>query len=405
MNYDFIFNNIVWIILTILVFWFIIFIHELGHFLSAKLFGVKVEEFGMWLPPRIARLFKDKSWTIYSLNLLPIGWFVSLKWEKYDEQSVYEKDSLAWANIFKQMIIVLAWVGMNFLLACVIFSVLFTIWVQPLYIDSKLQVNTHTKLILTIDEAINQKILKVSGLILSPIKWSIAEEAWIKEKDVLIAINWKKVTKPEEMINAVKYFDSPLTFTIIRKDSDWIAKENNIQLNPENGKIWTYIDYNYIDKDKNFTYKYPLGEAIKIWFQEWVNQTKYIFEWLKTIVLKIATPKTNLERSEAISTIGWPISLWSLFIDLISFKANLILFVIIAALLSLNLAIFNLLPIPALDWWRFFIMLVNGFVILIFGRKAIDERTETFIHIFWYFLLIWLSIYIAYMDIFKLFTK
>ena len=67
------------ILLAITIFSIIVFFHELGHFSMAKKFGVKVEEFGIGIPPRAITLTKDKSGTAYTLNWLPIGGFVKMK--------------------------------------------------------------------------------------------------------------------------------------------------------------------------------------------------------------------------------------------------------------------------------------------------------------------------------------
>lgn len=67
------------IILALAVFTVIVFFHELGHFLAAKASKIKVEEFGIGIPPRAATIFQDKSGTTYTLNWLPIGGFVKLK--------------------------------------------------------------------------------------------------------------------------------------------------------------------------------------------------------------------------------------------------------------------------------------------------------------------------------------
>lgn len=67
------------ILLALFVFMFIVTIHELGHFLFAKMFGVKVYEFGLGIPPKMMKVFSDKSGTIYTLNWLPLGGFVRLK--------------------------------------------------------------------------------------------------------------------------------------------------------------------------------------------------------------------------------------------------------------------------------------------------------------------------------------
>lgn len=393
---DFI-NISVGIIAVIVVFTLIVFIHELWHFLTAKLFWVKVEEFWIWIPPRLMKLFEDKSWTKYTINLLPIWWFVSLKWERYDEESIIWKDSLAWANIIKQMIIVLAWVFMNFLLACIIFTIIFTVWFKPLQVDIKSEYWTQVKLFMWMEERIRTWLIIIEWLKLTPLENSIASKQWIQKNDVLIAINDKKISEPEEMINSVKYFKAPIKFKIKREDEIL-----ELLITPDKWKIWSYVWYNITYNNNDFEYKYPFNEALVEWFSEWYNQSLLTTELLYTTFKKLLFPKTAYERTEARENLGWPIALWWFFIDLVNSKAWLMIFAIVWALLSLNLAIFNLLPFPALDWWRFFVMLVNSIVILFFWKRVINWNLESWIHIIWFFILIWLSILVAYSDIIKL---
>jgi regulator of sigma E protease len=75
---------------------------------------------------------------------------------------------------------------------------------------------------------------------------------------------------------------------------------------------------------------------------------------------------------------------------------------IIAAIISINLWVFNLLPIPALDGWRFIFIFVNGIIEKLFWKKAINALVENFIHVWFFILLIALSILIAYNDIIKI---
>ena len=96
-----------------IIWWFSIFmllviLHELGHFVSAKKSWVKVLEFGLWIPPKICTLFKDKSWTEYTLNRLPLWWFVRLKGEDpQNSEDFNAKDSFNSQSVLKKSIILL----------------------------------------------------------------------------------------------------------------------------------------------------------------------------------------------------------------------------------------------------------------------------------------------------------
>lgn len=67
------------ILLTLLILTFVVFIHEMGHFLAARMTGMRVEEFGIGIPPKAKKLYKDAKGTEFTLNWLPIGGFVRIK--------------------------------------------------------------------------------------------------------------------------------------------------------------------------------------------------------------------------------------------------------------------------------------------------------------------------------------
>ena len=195
-----------WIIVAFVIFSVIVLVHEWGHFKSARIFWVKVEEFGLWIPPRAKKLFTDKKWTIFSLNWLPLWGFVKLTWEAPKTFLLYDKDKKFldnealekyisekkdifdkfWDKIFEedkkeilrileenkadynltnkpawqQSIIILAWIFMNFVLAFLIFFILFMVWVKPIWINTKIPTNLEVKLIPTISQAIEKWILE-----------------------------------------------------------------------------------------------------------------------------------------------------------------------------------------------------------------------------------------------------
>lgn len=446
---------IIWIIISLILFSVIVLIHELWHFSMARLFGVRVEEFWLWIPPRAKKIFTDKKWTLYSINWLPIGWFVKLTWEMpnnfllYNEENklynneVLEKDIIDWKDIYdskqnklsknektkilkllkenkasynlmnkpewQQAIIILAWVFMNFVLASIIFSVLFFIWIKPIWINDKIETNLDLKLIPTYKQALEiWLITKEKWLILSPVKWSVAEKFWIKEWDLIkwvINSNWKiiNINEANNLIEIIwNNANKELIFNIFR---EW----KNIKLNiipkeseEKKWKIWAYILDN-IKINQDFKYKYWFLESIKYWIIETYNQSLLTLKWLWILVKKVFNPKTPEERTEAISEVSWPI--WLVNFISSSISAWITFIFIIWAVISINLWVFNLLPIPALDWWRFIFITINGLIKKIFWKKVINEQTEWLIHVWFFIFLIALSLLIGYNDILKIISK
>lgn len=388
------------IILALLIFSIIVFFHELGHFSMAKKFGVKVEEFGIGIPPKALQIGKDKSGTIYTLNWLPIWGFVKMKGEEMNDDGTDDRDSLASKNFLQQSAVILAGVVMNFLFAFVIFSTLFMVGVEPLGINSKFQTSTETKLIPSFDEAVRIGLVKTDGILLSPLTGSIAWKSGILDGDILLSIDGDNVTKPEEMIAKVKQSKTALNFVL--RGTGWIR---TVSVIPKDGKIGSYVGYNVTDIRKDFRYKYGFLESIKQGGIETYNQSMMTLELLGSLVKKIVTPKVPSDRTEAVNSLGGPIAIGGLFVNLLDAKVAVSVIVLIAALISINLGVFNLLPFPALDGGRFAFLIIHRIVGLFSQKKALHGKIEQYIHIAGFSLLILLSIFVAFKDIMKLIIK
>lgn len=396
---------IIWIIISILLFTIIILIHELWHFSASRLFWVKVEEFWLWIPPRAKKLFTDKKWTLYSLNWLPLWGFVRLKWENINQiNNKDDKEALINKAIWQQTIVILAWIFMNFLFAIIVFSILFFVWIKPIWINSKIETNLKSKLIPTYEQAIESWFLKLSSwIILYPIKWSIAEKSWIKEWDILLKINNIKLNNPEEVIKIINeniWKDIELTISL-QKAIKWEKIQNKkIILNiPLEWKIWVYLNKN-IELNQDFIYKFNILNSLENWFIETYNQSLLTLKWLSFLLKNIFIPETPEQRKDAIKQVSWPI--WIINFISSSISEWFIFLILIWAIISINLWVFNLLPIPALDWWRFLFILLNLITKKIFRRKIINENIESITHILFFIFLIALSLIIAYNDIYKI---
>lgn len=121
------------IVVFLVIFSALILIHEFGHFTAAKRAGVKVEEFGMGLPPRIWGVKKGE--TLYSINWIPFGGFVRMLGE--DGESKKNQNSFASKSPAVQLWIVSAGVVMNLLLSFVLLTIGFWIGIDPLMVDQE----------------------------------------------------------------------------------------------------------------------------------------------------------------------------------------------------------------------------------------------------------------------------
>lgn len=219
---------------------------------------MKVDEFGIGIPPRAAQIGRDKSGTIYTLNWLPIGGFVKMKGEEMNEAGVHDPDSLASKSFWQQSAVILAGVFMNFVFAFVIFSTLFMIGIEPLGINTKFQTATETKLIPSFDEAVRIGLIKTDGIVLSPMTGSVAQKSGILENDILLSIDGQTINRPDEMIAQVKQSTVALDFVV-----RGTGGVRHVSVIPESGKIGSYVGYNVTEIRKDFRYKYGFLESLQ----------------------------------------------------------------------------------------------------------------------------------------------
>ncbi|MDD3302011.1 MAG: site-2 protease family protein [Candidatus Gracilibacteria bacterium] len=434
------------ILVSLIIFSVIVLAHEYGHFKTARMFGVKVYEFGLGIPPKAKKLWKDKKGTEYTLNWLPIGGFVRLKGENYNYFFVYNKDgklykqeelvkvlksdtsvydakgnkiskeeredalqkikensdedNLINKSYIKQSIVILAGVIMNFLLAIIIYTILFTIGVKPIGINDKLDTSLDIKLFPTTQQALDNGLLIESpGVVLFPLTGSLAQTSGIKDGDILLKINDFKIdtaTGVQDIISS--NIGKEISLELKRE-------ENTIDLKMqvgENGKIGTYLVPN-IDYNPKFNYKYDLGNSVIISVKEVYGESLLTFEALGSLFRKLIAPKTIEERDDAVNSMSGPVGIVGVVND--ALKGGVSVIVILACLISINLGVFNLLPIPALDGGRFLFITVNAIIRKTIGKKGISPRIEGIIHLSFFVIFIFLSIIITYNDVLKLINK
>lgn len=433
----------------------IVLLHEYGHYKTARFFWIHIEEFGLWIPPRAKKLWKNKDGTLFSLNWIPLGWFVKISWESefflsyhskkwklltqkwllkklHSWDDIYTKkwatinqqerklilarleSQKSWSNFYEKHIlaksaVLLAGVVMNFILAACIFSVLFFIGVKPVWINTFIETTTPSKIIPSYDDALKEKILiEWDGILLFPIEWSLAESSWIMQWDILTNIDWVDISDIESAQNIIQSSANKnllLTLTSWPCIDTWncITYTNKLlELRlGEDALIWSYLSPN-VTQDKNFVYKYWFVESIKFWILETYSQIRLTLSWLWVLVKNIFNPETPQDRQEAIESVAGPIGIVTVITE--SMSRWVAILIILWAIISVNLWVFNLLPIPALDGWRLLLLWIRSAVDKIFWKSRLSWDLENLVHVMFFLLLIALSIIIAYNDIIKIFT-
>jgi len=360
------------VIVFLLILSFLVLIHEAGHFVVAKLFGIKVEEFGFGLPPRVFGIKKGE--TIYSINWLPIGGFVKLYGEdeagagrpKFKPQlskaKVKDRNRAFFARpVWQRALVVFAGVFMNFMLAVVIISVLFSV------------VGVATPG----DKVVVDNISKDSP----------AATSGLKKGDLLLSINGQKITSAQQVILYTrKHLGQKVAVQV--KDN---SKIENLTIVPRKrypaneGPMGVEISQNII------TQKYPWYKAPFTGTWEALKQTGLIISGLGMLFYQI------FFRGSLPSDVAGPIGIAQLTGQFVQIGPSAVLSFI--SLLSLNLAIVNILPVPALDGGRLFFILLEG----IFRRK-VNQKIEGYAHAIGMAFLLGLILLITLHDIIRILT-
>ena len=295
---------------------------------------------------------------------------------------------------------------MNFLLAALIFSWLFYAWVQPVWVNTVIPTEVKSRIIPTLDDAREYGLVKVnSWVLLYPTEDSIAKKAWIMQGDILYRVNDTQIDSISQLQKIIlENPDTPIEFGLYTECMDTkncpISWERTLTIIPnEEGKIWSYLSEN-LSVNEDFEFKYWLFESIKYGFAETYSQSVLTLQGLGMLLKNIFAPETPEDREQALEQVAGPI--WIVWVITQSLAGGIVLILILWALISVNLWIFNLLPIPALDGGRILLLWIRSWVDTVFGKNATSWKIENFIHVFFFMTLIALSILIAYNDIIKL---
>lgn len=382
------------IVIFILVLSVLVFAHEFGHFFTARRFGVKAEEFGFGFPPRGIGVYKNKhgKWrlvygnksvesletsedkniqvaeksTVYSLNWLPLGGFVKIKGENGEGEN--DKDSFAYQKIWKRIIILAAGVIMNVILAWALFSLGYMIGL-PQSTDT-----VSKNAIVSSPEVIVAQVLPKSP----------ALAAGLKEGDAILRINNEVVATEKELQDAIAKNNGQVTNVLIKRGSvEQALSVTPLLTDGDRATIGVAIFSAGL-------VRYPFFSAI--W--EGAKTTGWM---IKEIFSAFGGLLANLFQGHQVGDqFAGPVGIANITGQAARLGFSYLLQFV--ALLSLNLAIINILPLPALDGGRILFLLIEKV-----KGKPVKKEIEAAIHNIGFLLLIALIIFITYRDIIKLF--
>jgi len=369
--------SIVLLILGLLLFVGLVVVHEWGHFIMARRGGVEVEEFGIGFPPK-AKTIAKKNGTEYTINWLPLGGFVKLKGE---HDSSNEKGSFGAAPLGTKIKIMVAGVFMNLITAYVMLVLLALIG-MPKLVDNQFTV------------ASNQIPVKHELFVGYIEDGSPASKAGLRQHDVLLRINDTAVTTASAFPEVTKKYagekvrvdfvrdGEPKSVDVSLRSSKKVVASQK-QGNPK-GFLGVSPGEYIVDR---YTWSAPIVAGGTI-----AQFTQLTFKGLGSALHNLFLGNGK-KASEQVSG---PVGIFVILKQGANLGIQFILMII--AIISLTLAIMNVLPIPALDGGRLFVTLLFRAI-----RKPLTKKTEDAIHGTGFALLMVLFVLITVVDIRRFF--
>ncbi|HSX58354.1 MAG TPA: M50 family metallopeptidase [Candidatus Saccharimonadales bacterium] len=370
------------LLLGIFILGFLVLIHEAGHFLTARAFGVRVLEFGIGFP-FLGRIFKFKrKGTVYSVNWLLFGGFVQLYGE--EAGSSKDPDSFASKNVWVRFTIAAAGIVVNIVFAILLFTILMA--------------TSHYKVDFpnTIPNKFPLGNTREYVMIVNVDKDSPASFAGLKLGDKIQTMNGQKFTDIKEVQSYVlSHKGQPITLVVENSTSQTTREAIVVpRVNPPAGKGSLGVS---LDSGQTLSYDTPF-DRVFVGVEHSINMVEYQVAGLKTFISKSVAEKSIEPLA---SQASGPVRIIAVLGFLVQNSGSELLRVIatFTALISLMLGIGNLLPIPALDGGRLAFFLIEGLT----GHK-VKPRVENLIHGIGFVVLLFLLVLITANDIFRVFT-
>ena len=340
------------ILIAIVMFGVLIFVHELGHFLACRIFGVKVNEFAVGMGPLLFSRKGKKSGTTYSLRLLPIGGYNSIEGENGDSTA---EDAFCTKPVWQRMIIIVSGALMNLLFAGLLMCIL---------------VGATERLGTTVIHSF------------SPDEGAVSTENYgLQVGDRILKINGKRVHTVDDMLYTVAFeATKPVPVLVERNGEEELVEGVVFPTYESAGVLFGTVDFSVLRAEKN------LGTILRHSLFKCTGSMEMIWESLAGLV----TGKFGLEQ------VSGPVGVTGALGD--AARSGLLNVLNMVVLISLNLGIFNLLPIPALDGGRLVFLGIEAI-----RRKPIKYEIENMIHTVGITVLMLIMVVVTFKDIIFLF--
>lgn len=346
-------DTFVSILIAIVFFCLIIIIHELGHFTVAKLCGIRVDEFSIGMGPAIFK--KQGKETLYSIRLLPIGGFCSMG-EDIDED---RPDSFRKKPVGARMAVIVAGAIMNLILGFVL-SVVLTL------VNGT---DVSTKIVYFADNA-------------------VSSDYGLKLEDRIVKINGTTIFSVKDITYQLGNDEDCIVDFVVERNGEKI-EVNGVRFayetNPETGKNTLIYDFKVLKEDITIANLFPYAFKNTIYYG-------------RIILMSLGDMITG---KYGINDLQGPVGIVTTIGDVAEETGFDISFILdIATLITINVGIFNLLPLPALDGGRFVFLVIEAIT-----KKQLKAETEGIIHFVGLALLMVLMIVVTFNDVKNIFVK
>jgi len=338
------------ILVALLIFGFLIFIHELGHYIFARIFRVSIREFAIGMGPKLITKTSSKTGISYSLRLLPIGGFVAMEGE--DEESE-DPNAFHRKNVWQRICITVAGAAMNILVGVLVMS--FLVMSQDMLPST------------TIAKFHDQEIV-------------LSQQSGLQVGDTIVKIDGVRVHIADEVVYEVMRRGIEPIDVIVRRDGKSIELTDVVfPTITEQGTVFGSVDFYVLGEDVNAV------TILKHSFFRATSTIKMIWESL----FDLLTGRYGVE------SVSGPVGVTEVLGE--AAEESIEDLVYIAVVISMNLGVMNLLPLPALDGGRLLFQLIE-----VVRRKPVSTKIEGMVHFAGFVLLMILFVVITFKDIFTL---
>ena len=368
-------STIINIILFILILGVLVFVREFGHFITAKKNGVFIHEFSIGMGPAI-KTWKGKDGIDYSLRALPIGGFVQMAGEIYeddDTNTVPKEKFMCNKKWWQRLMILCAGVFNNFLLALVLIFFIALIWGSPSLTPKIYHVIPNSSVAETqvkeTDE--NGKEIIKSGIV---------------DGDIITKVNGKKVSTWDkaQLLLIMKDKDGKYDITVKHED----GKEETFQIEKK--------EFEDEEGEKMEGFGFEMRAEVHKGFKA---ALKYAFQKFAAISEQMWMTLGGLFSGKiSLNSLSGPVGIYTVVGE--TRKAGIENIIFLTAYLSINLGIMNILPIPALDGGHVLFLLIE-----MITRKKVNQKIEALATNIFFALLMLLMLYITIHDIFTFIIK